>query len=132
MVEGGLFYDFQLSVLWFERGRHWVLNIRSVKTVQEHKPKEMYFPLWTLPWLREQMASMLVEHDGTERIDEIPTMSEWATKEAKVLELAESRLPLGPNHQLYIQCEQGPSGHKTIKIYILSEQKVSKIFLFFL
>jgi hypothetical protein len=42
----------------------------------------------------------------------------------KALELAKSRLPLGPNRQLYIECEQGRSGQKTIQIYILSEQKV--------
>jgi hypothetical protein len=35
-------------------------------------------PLWALFWLREQIASMLVEHDGSERIDEMPTLPEWA------------------------------------------------------
>jgi hypothetical protein len=44
--------------------------------------------------------------------------------------LAQSSLPFGPNQQLKIECEQGRSGHKTIKIYILSEQKVLKIFSF--
>jgi hypothetical protein len=41
---------------------------------------------------------------------------------------AKSSLPLGPNQQLKIECEQGRSGHKTINIYkLLSEQKVLKI-----
>jgi hypothetical protein len=79
MVEGGLFYNFQLSVLWFERGRHWDLNIRSVKTVQEHNEKGVGIPLWALPLLRQKMATILERIDGTQRIDKMPTMPEWAT-----------------------------------------------------
>jgi hypothetical protein len=75
MAEGGLSYNFQLSVLWSER--QWNLYIRSVKKVQEHKEREMHFPLWTLPWLREQMAKMLAKI-GSERICKMPTMPEWA------------------------------------------------------
>jgi hypothetical protein len=79
MVEGGKFYDFQLSVVWFEQGRQWVLKIRSVKTVQEHKEKRVQIPLWTLPLLRQKMAIFLEQLDGTERIEKMPTMPEWAT-----------------------------------------------------
>jgi hypothetical protein len=53
-------------------------------------------------------------------------------EQPKVLELAKSRLPLGPNRKLYIECGQGWNGHKTIEIYIHLEQKVLKIFALFL
>jgi hypothetical protein len=80
LVEDGIFYDFQLSVLWFERGRQWQLKIRSVKTVQEHNEKGVQIPLWTLPLLRQKMATFLEQLDGTQRIDKMPTMPKWATQ----------------------------------------------------
>jgi hypothetical protein len=86
MVEGGLFYDFQLSVLWFKPVRHWVLQIRSVKTVQEHNEKRVQIPLWTLPLLRQKMATFLEKLDGTQRINKMPTMPEWATQAPNILQ----------------------------------------------
>jgi hypothetical protein len=80
MVEGGLRYDFKLSVVWHPKSGQGNLRIQSVKTVQEHKERSRHFPLWTLSWLREQMASMLVKHDGSEQTNEPPTMPEWAKK----------------------------------------------------
>jgi hypothetical protein len=79
-VEGGLFYDFTLSVDWHPETGKRNLQIRTVKTVQEHRERSLRMPLWALFWLREQMASMLVEHDGSERIDEMPTLPEWEIK----------------------------------------------------
>jgi hypothetical protein len=79
MLEDGQNYNFQLSVLWFELGRQWHLNIRSVKTVQEHNEKGVQIPLWTLPLLRQKMATILEKLDGTQRIGKMPTMPEWAT-----------------------------------------------------
>jgi hypothetical protein len=66
--------------VWFERGGHWTLKIRSVKTVQEHNEGGVQIPLWTLPWLRQEMATMLEKFDGTQRIDKMPTMQKWATQ----------------------------------------------------
>jgi hypothetical protein len=78
MAEGGISNNFQLSVLWSEQ--QWNVRIRSVKKVQGHKEKEMHFPLWVLPWLRQQMAEMLAYLDGTERIARMPIIPEWATR----------------------------------------------------
>jgi hypothetical protein len=77
-VEGGLIFDFNLSALLHPKSGQWNLEIRTVETVQEHKEKSLHFPLWALSWLREQMVSMLVKHDGSERIDEMPTLPKWA------------------------------------------------------
>jgi hypothetical protein len=77
-VEDGLHYGFKLSVIWISKAGLWNLEIRTVKTVQEHKEKWLRMPLWALFWLRQQMASMLVEHDGSEQTNEPPTMPEWA------------------------------------------------------
>jgi hypothetical protein len=41
--------------------------------------------LWTLPLLRQKIAAILEEHDGTQRIDEMPTMPEWATQSPNIL-----------------------------------------------
>jgi hypothetical protein len=79
-VEDGLRYDFKLSVVWHPGTGQWDLEIRSVKTVQEHRERWLRIPLWELPWFREQMTSMLVEHDGSEQINEPPTMPEWAKR----------------------------------------------------
>jgi hypothetical protein len=78
MAEGGISNNFQLSVLVSER--QWNVSIHSVKKVQGHKEKEMSFPMWAFPWLREQMAAMLVKVDGSERIARMPTIPEWATR----------------------------------------------------
>jgi hypothetical protein len=64
-VEGGLYYDFKLLVVWHPEIGKWELEIRSVKTVQEHRERWLRIPLWAWPWLRQQMTSILVEHDGT-------------------------------------------------------------------
>jgi hypothetical protein len=56
------------------------LEIRSVKTVQEHKERWLRIPLWAWPWLRQQMTSVLVKHDGSEQINKPPTMPEWTKK----------------------------------------------------
>jgi hypothetical protein len=71
-------YGFRLSVVWHQKDGQWHCYIRSVQTVQEHKPREVDFPLWALPQLRQQMATMLTENDGSMRIDDMPTVPEWA------------------------------------------------------
>jgi hypothetical protein len=102
MVEGGLFYDFQLSVLWSEPGRHWDLHIRSVKTVQEHWEKEVHFPLWALPELRNQMAKMLAEHDGTESIGPLDLTPKHF-------------IPILSGRRIFIEWQE--NGQKFLKIY---------------
>jgi hypothetical protein len=77
-VEGGLYYDFKLSVVWHPETGQWDLEIHSVKTVQEHKERWLRIPLWAWPWLRQQMTSVLVKHDGSEQINEPRAMPEWA------------------------------------------------------
>jgi hypothetical protein len=52
-------------------------------SAEEHKEttkKPLYFPFSAVPWLRQQMVKILAEQDGTERIDEMPTIPEWATR----------------------------------------------------
>jgi hypothetical protein len=88
MVEGGIHYDFKLSVFWHQKDGEWNVHITSVRTVQEHKPKDVYFPLWALQWLRQQMVKMLMEHDGSEQIDEKPTMPEWAKRGFTILKFS--------------------------------------------
>jgi hypothetical protein len=80
--ENGQEHHFKFSVVWHQKDCEWDLNIHSVhvKTSEKHKEREVNFPLWALPQLRQLMATLLVEHDGTQRIDEMPTMPEWARK----------------------------------------------------
>jgi hypothetical protein len=79
--EDGQDYGFKLSVVWHQKDGEWHLYIRSMQTpAEKHKEREAHFPLWALQSLREKMATMLEEHDSTERIDEISTFPEWATR----------------------------------------------------
>jgi hypothetical protein len=80
MLEKGVHYDFNLSIVWHQTDNQLHLQIRSVQTSEKHKEREVHFPLWTLPQLRQQMATMLEEHDGSERIDEMPAIPEWVTR----------------------------------------------------
>jgi hypothetical protein len=81
MLEVSLHNYFNLLIVWRQEIGQWHLHIHSVKTWEKLlKEKEAHFPLWTLPKLRQQMATMLEEHDGSEQIDEMPTMPEWATQ----------------------------------------------------
>jgi hypothetical protein len=103
MVEGGIFYDFQLLVLWSKRGQQWDLKIRSVKTVKDHNEKRVQIPLWTLPLLRQKIAEILEEHDGTQHIDQMPTMPEWATQAPSI------RLRIGEMPTLPEWAKQSPN-----------------------
>jgi hypothetical protein len=78
IVAGGRHYDFKLSAWHQMTGDKCHFDIRSVPTSEKHKEQQVHFPLWALPWLRQQMVTNLAEHDGSERIDEMPTMPEWA------------------------------------------------------
>jgi hypothetical protein len=80
MLEEDVHYDFNLSIVWHPESRQWHLQIRSVKTRERHREKEAHFPLWTVPQLRQEMVKILEEHDGTQRIDEMPTIPEWAAQ----------------------------------------------------
>jgi hypothetical protein len=80
-VAGAQHYNFKLSA-WHPKGGKWNFAIRSVPTSEEHKGQLVYFPLWALPWLREQMVTILLEVDpyGSKLIDKMPTIPEWATR----------------------------------------------------
>jgi hypothetical protein len=52
----------------------------QMQTSNEHKEREVRFPLWALPQLRQQIVKMLEEHDGSELMDKMPTIPEWATQ----------------------------------------------------
>jgi hypothetical protein len=80
MLEKGVNYDFNLSIVWHQEKGGCHLRIRRVQTSEKHKEREVHFPLWALPQMRQQMATILEEYDGTERIDEMPTIPEWATQ----------------------------------------------------
>jgi hypothetical protein len=40
----------------------------------------LYLPFWALPELRQEMVQILEEHDGTELIEEMPKIPEWAAQ----------------------------------------------------
>jgi hypothetical protein len=50
-----------------------------VQTSEANQEQEVYVPFWALPWLRKQMVTILMEHDGSEPINEMPIIREWAT-----------------------------------------------------
>jgi hypothetical protein len=54
-------------------------EMETIKTeaMPEHKPKLIFIPIHLLPFLRDQMAKMLVEFDGTEEIGPHPTLPKW-------------------------------------------------------
>jgi hypothetical protein len=79
IVTGDRHYHFELSAL-HQKGYQWHFEIRSVQTSEEHKEKSLYLPFSALPKLRKGMVKILAEHDGSERIDEMPTIPEWATR----------------------------------------------------
>jgi hypothetical protein len=82
-VAGGRHFYFELSAL-HKKGGKWNFMIRSVPHLEEHKEWEqkVYFPFWALPWLRQQIVKILVEVelDGSEQIDEMPKIPEWAAR----------------------------------------------------
>jgi hypothetical protein len=78
IVRGTRKYNFKLAA-WHQNGGEWNFEIRSVPT--SGKPKEpLHFPFSAFPWLRKQMVEMLEKHDGTERVNEMPNIREWATR----------------------------------------------------
>jgi hypothetical protein len=79
MVAGDRHYKFKLSA-WHQTGEQWHFDIQSLHTWEEHKESRLFFPFWALPWLRQQMVKILAEHDGSERIKEMPKIPEWATQ----------------------------------------------------
>jgi hypothetical protein len=72
-------YDFELSAC-HQKGDQWNFEIRSVPKSEEHQDQLLYFPFWALPWLRAQMVKMLAKHDGSEQIDDMPNIRQWATR----------------------------------------------------
>jgi hypothetical protein len=79
IVAGDLHYDFKLAA-WHETGGEWHFEIRSVKTSEEHKEQLIYLPFSALPELRQKIVEILEEHDGSQPIDEMPTIPEWAKR----------------------------------------------------
>jgi hypothetical protein len=79
ILEWSQHYNFKFSIEWHPEIGQWRLYICSVKTWEKHR-EAAHFPLWTLPQLRQQLATILAEHDGSERLDKMPTMPEWATE----------------------------------------------------
>jgi hypothetical protein len=78
MVEGGTNYDFKLSVVFHQWSGQWNLKMRSVKTVNEHNERFVHIPLYTVPWLRRQMVTMLAKHDGSVQMDKPSSIPQWA------------------------------------------------------
>ena len=70
----GLFHKFRLELVFFSNthivnGQKQIcLDIFAIHKINS-KERNLTFPLLALPWLREQMAEMLVKHDGTEQIE---------------------------------------------------------------
>jgi hypothetical protein len=74
-------YKFKFST-WHKKGHKWHLCIHGVPTSEEdkHTEQKLYILISALPELRQQMVKILAEHGGSERIDEMPTIPEWATR----------------------------------------------------
>jgi hypothetical protein len=67
-------HDYKLSV-WHQKGVKWNFELFCVPTSEEHEL--LNIPLWALPWLRQGIVK---ESDLSQRIDEMPTLPEWATR----------------------------------------------------
>jgi hypothetical protein len=93
IVVGHRHYKFKLSA-WHQTGNKWHFDIRSVSTSEEHKESRLFFPFWALPWLRQQMVKIMAEHDGSERIKEMPKIPEWITR--GLIQLKISNTPYHP------------------------------------
>jgi hypothetical protein len=77
-VTGDRHYDFKLSA-WHQKDGGCNFEILGVPNSEEHQEKSLYCPCFALPELRQKMVKILVEHDGSERIDKMPKIPEWAT-----------------------------------------------------
>jgi hypothetical protein len=115
-------YKFELH----QKDAEWQFDIRHVPTSKKHKEWEVYLRFSAFPWLRQQMATILAEHDCTQWIEEMPKIPEWTTRGLK---LAESSLRLGPSRQLYIQCYRDKTGQKTIEISTTIVRTGNRVYL---
>jgi hypothetical protein len=71
-------YYFKL-LAWHQKGGQWHFDIRTVPTSEEHEESRLFFPISALPWLRQQIVTILAGiESGSERIDEMPAIPEWA------------------------------------------------------
>jgi hypothetical protein len=74
----GKYYDFKLSTV-FDQSGLWNLEMRSVRTVQEHKEQCVHIPLSTVPWLRHHLVTILAKHDGIQ-MGKPPSIPAWAKR----------------------------------------------------
>jgi hypothetical protein len=69
----GLYHKFQMELILFikpendEIDKQISLRLNAINKINA-KEWGTFFPLRALPWLRNQMAEILVKHDGTEAI----------------------------------------------------------------
>jgi hypothetical protein len=80
IVTGAQHYHFELSA-WHQKGGEWhfcIQSMQNVQTSEENQEQEVYLPFSAFPWLRQKMVEMLTKHDGSERIDKMPTIPKWA------------------------------------------------------
>ena len=78
MVNGGLFYDYKLGICPFKNQFDFV--IQTMPANPEHKPERMFIPFRLLPLMRDKMAKMLAEFDGSEEIKPLPPIPKWITE----------------------------------------------------
>jgi hypothetical protein len=78
--EGIKTYEFYRSIVWHQESGQWHVYFRSVKIGEKHRERESHCPIRGLPELRQLLAKMLAEEDGTQQVDEMPTVPEWATR----------------------------------------------------
>jgi hypothetical protein len=76
-VPGDHPYEFKLSA-WRQKGYQWQFCIQADQDSKQ-KEQQVYLPFSVLPKLRQQMVKMQAEDDGSEPIDEMPKIPEWAT-----------------------------------------------------
>jgi hypothetical protein len=80
----GLLYDYRLGIRPNQNGQL-EFTIESIATAADpkHLPKIVFMPIQLLPSLRNVMAKMLTEFDGTQQIGPAPSpLPKWMFEES--------------------------------------------------
>lgn len=74
-------YRYRLDMCWWHRKCKFCM--RTVQTEKKHNGKQLIMPSQSLPWLRNTMALMLEEHDGTRSLGPLPKMPAWMLRDVE-------------------------------------------------
>jgi hypothetical protein len=71
----GFRHQFQLELVLFINENKWkmekriCLRLTAINIQATNRNRTLTLPVQTLPWLRKQIAEMLIRHDGTKKIE---------------------------------------------------------------